>query len=273
MNCNEVQTLISAMLDNELSEEERASVQAHIAACPDCKRMYDAFAALSDSLQDLEAPPADFTETVMRSVRAAAKPPVRKRRWIQGFAAMAACLALILFAGRSLILPAAKGERADSTDVNNAVAPMQATADTNGSDDNGELQLLSFDSATIYQNSLPVPGTEGMSAAEFSGAGNTDAQEAPDLDSPEITEKSVNYSVSNTVPPASLDAILTVSIPADYGAYDRLSDYTVVLTAGEETYTVNIWIDGERLYCEDDASGAAYYAEGTPAQLLTLMEE
>lgn len=269
MNCNEVQTLISAMLDDELSEEERASVQVHIAACPDCKRMYDAFAALSDSLQDLEAPPADFTETVMRSVRAAAKPPIRKRRWIQGFAAMAACLVLILFAAYTPFF-AAKGERADSTDVNNAVAPMQAEDDGAAYNGDVEARLLSFDNAVIYQNSL-TPEFEGMGASEVTGV--ADSQESPALDSPEITEKSVNYSVSNTVPPASLDAILTVSIPADYGAYDRLSDYTVVLTAGEETYTVNIWIDGERLYCENDASGAAYYAEGTPAQLLTLMEE
>lgn len=279
MNCSEVQILISAMLDDELSEQDRALVMEHIASCPECRNVYEAFSSLSDSLGDLEEPPADFTETVMQSVRAAAKPPVRKRRWLRGFAAMAACLALILFAGRNLAFPAAKGERADNNAVSNdAAAPMQA--DTNGGDlvddayDN-EAQLMSFDTATIYQNSLSVPeaANSGAAGATVDGAG-TDSAESPDLDAPEeITSKFVQYSASNSVPPASLDSILAVSAPADYGTYERTSDYTIIFTADEEIYTVNVWVDGERLYCEEDATSTAYYAEGTPAQLLTLMEE
>nr|AMP55585.1 putative zinc-finger [uncultured bacterium] len=42
-----MQALISAMLDGELSEEETAQVQAHVAVCDDCRAMYDAFTAVS----------------------------------------------------------------------------------------------------------------------------------------------------------------------------------------------------------------------------------
>ena len=102
MNCNEIQTLLSMMLDEDLPDKDRASVMDHIASCPDCRKVYDAFSVLSDSLKDLEDVPECFTESVMQKL------PVRKRnsgrrRWLSGMAAMAACLALILFAGRSLI--------------------------------------------------------------------------------------------------------------------------------------------------------------------------
>ena len=72
--------------------------------------------------------------------------------------------------------------------------------------------------------------------------------------------------------PESLDTLLAVSSPAEYGNYERISDYTVVFSGDEETYSIDVWVEGERLYCQD-AAGNAYYAKGTYAQLLTLMDE
>ena len=36
---------------------------------------------------------------------------------------------------------------------------------------------------------------------------------------------------------------------------------------------LKIWLDGERIYCKDEAAGTAWYTFGTPAQLATLLGE
>lgn len=266
MTCDEIQESISTMLDGELSDEVRASILAHIAVCPECRNMYEAFSALSDSLQDLEDVPENFTETVMHRIQAKAKAPKRKR-WLTGAVGLAACLALVLFAGRTLNLPAAGDNNAAPQNNDESIAITEKAMPY--TDDSGDIsaRLMSFDSATVYQNSI-APAVEAV-------ASPTDAITGAE------TNKLVDYTFSgevsnaplNTVPPESLDSILTVSVPADYGNFDRMADYTVVLYSGEETYSINIWIEGERLYCQDDATENAYYAEGTYAQLLTLIEE
>lgn len=89
--------LISCLLDGELSESEEAEVREHIAACDECKSVYDAFAALSGSVSQLEEPPEGLHEDIMAAVS-------RERRkkprvvWLRALSA-AACLALVVFAG------------------------------------------------------------------------------------------------------------------------------------------------------------------------------
>lgn len=89
--------LISCLLDGELSEREEAEVREHIAACPECKSVYDAFAALSGSVSQLEEPPEWLHEDIMSAVS-------RERRkkprviWLRTLSA-AACLALVVLAG------------------------------------------------------------------------------------------------------------------------------------------------------------------------------
>jgi anti-sigma factor (TIGR02949 family) len=41
MTCNMTQRLISAYVDRELSEDERARVRQHLALCPDCMAVYE----------------------------------------------------------------------------------------------------------------------------------------------------------------------------------------------------------------------------------------
>ena len=50
--CEDYQELISRLLDGDLSEEEQSSVERHIASCPDCRAMYDAFSSLSAALRE-----------------------------------------------------------------------------------------------------------------------------------------------------------------------------------------------------------------------------
>ena len=69
--CAEYQELISALLDGELTAEEKAEVEAHIAVCEECKAMYEAFAAVS-GMEAAEVPDT-LHEAVMTKVTAAQK--------------------------------------------------------------------------------------------------------------------------------------------------------------------------------------------------------
>ncbi len=264
MNCEDIQERLSMMLDEELSVDERALVMEHIAACPECMKVYEAFSAISASLGDLEDVPEGLTENVMRQVRAKTAAPKRKR-YFTGVLGMAACLALVLLAGRTLSSP--KGEMNMAPRSNDASAPMVESAAPYSvyGNDSLDAQLMSFDVATVYQNSI----ASANGAQEAPTDGISEANKEHTFTS---TEGSDLPLAANTMAPESLDTLLAVSSPAEYGNYERISDYTVVFFGDEETYSIDVWVEGERLYCQD-AAGNAYYAKGTYAQLLTLMDE
>ena len=78
MNCNEIRELISSMLDHELCAEDSAVVTEHLAECPECMRVFEAFHAISVSLEELEDVPDGFTEAVMHKINTPV--PVKKRK-------------------------------------------------------------------------------------------------------------------------------------------------------------------------------------------------
>jgi anti-sigma factor RsiW len=50
--------MIDRLLDGELSEKEEQALRAHMESCEDCRRVYDAYRAVSDALaDDLAEPP------------------------------------------------------------------------------------------------------------------------------------------------------------------------------------------------------------------------
>ena len=98
--CEEFAPLLSAFVDGELTEEERAEVLAHVSECEKCRRLLGELTALHAALGELEDEdvPAGFTEGVMAAVRAekaAAKPQVKKRSTWRRWLPMAACAALV----------------------------------------------------------------------------------------------------------------------------------------------------------------------------------
>lgn len=100
-SCKEFEPLISAFLDGELSEADRAETAAHLAACPACQKYYDDLVAIHDALEQMEeAPvPEGFAGTVMARVRATPQEREESRvivlpRW-RRWAALAACCALV----------------------------------------------------------------------------------------------------------------------------------------------------------------------------------
>lgn len=125
-SCEQVQELISRMLDEELTPAEAEVLRRHRESCPDCAAMYAAFHALSESLsQDLEEPPASLRENVMAELRREEIRQKHSRRSVwPAIAAAAACLLLVLGLGR-IAAP-----RVDSRSaVTAAVPPSVVTAD------------------------------------------------------------------------------------------------------------------------------------------------
>ena len=66
--------LITAELDGELTAEQRAELDAHLAGCEQCRAFRDALSAVEGAAaRHLPEPPAEFTANVMAAVRAQAK--------------------------------------------------------------------------------------------------------------------------------------------------------------------------------------------------------
>lgn len=100
IDCEKARELISCLIDGELDENERAEVMEHIEICPECKAVYEAFSAVSENLPELEEAPEDLCENVMSAIKTGA-PVKRKTPWVK-YLSVAACLALVIFAGTKL---------------------------------------------------------------------------------------------------------------------------------------------------------------------------
>ena len=63
--------LLSGHLDGCNTAEEEALLQAHLAECPDCRRILTEYEKIDAGIAGLtQAPPANFTANVMRAVQA-----------------------------------------------------------------------------------------------------------------------------------------------------------------------------------------------------------
>ncbi|MDE6107514.1 MAG: zf-HC2 domain-containing protein [Oscillospiraceae bacterium] len=94
--------LISAAIDGALSPDEQTRLEEHLAACPDCKALYDDLKAVHQALLDLPPAevPAGLTERIMEAVAADNVTPLPRPKksafqWKKTVAA-AAVLALVL---------------------------------------------------------------------------------------------------------------------------------------------------------------------------------
>ena len=66
--CEKYQEIMSLMLDGEAVESGKTELRAHLATCSECRSVYEAFKAISLSLEALEAP-ASLAPGVMKAVR------------------------------------------------------------------------------------------------------------------------------------------------------------------------------------------------------------
>ncbi|MDR1558159.1 MAG: DUF4349 domain-containing protein [Clostridiales bacterium] len=83
LDCDKVTELIPLYIDNELSEEERAGVEGHLASCGPCKARYEEMCSLMSALYGIEdeALPEGFHDEFMEKLRGQAKPESVFTRW------------------------------------------------------------------------------------------------------------------------------------------------------------------------------------------------
>lgn len=136
--------LISAALDGELTAQERQELDGHLSRCPRCAALFGELSAQSAALRELDCPmPEGLYKDIMGGLpeQAAAPVPTRGKRWGR-WAALAACVALVIFAGGTLA-PRLGGRTGSDTSGNMApppalegIAPRSAEgADIGGSDE------------------------------------------------------------------------------------------------------------------------------------------
>ena len=83
--CDEYVDLISAAIDGALSEEETARLEEHLARCPECRALYEDFAAIHSALGDVPpvaVPPAfACMDQVMAAIDHQADPREAKTKY------------------------------------------------------------------------------------------------------------------------------------------------------------------------------------------------
>ena len=129
MNCENALELMNRELDEALTAEESAALQAHLYACPDCRETWRQLHELDALLQESELePPAALHEGVMREIRQEQKRKPR-RAWLPA-AAIAAAAALVLLAGKAGLIALPGFEQTDVISVNIGSAVEQIFAQT-----------------------------------------------------------------------------------------------------------------------------------------------
>ena len=103
MNCEQIYELLSARLDGALSAEDEARVQAHLDACPDCRRLYEAMASIEKKTAELAVPaPEGLKRGVMYRIGQESGKQKKKRGYWgagTGFGLIAAVLVLLVGTG------------------------------------------------------------------------------------------------------------------------------------------------------------------------------
>ena len=102
-DCERYEQMISALLDGELSREEEAELRRHIASCPDCAAMYEAFAAVGTAIRGQEVPDT-LHEGIMSKVRAAEKASRTQSKIVRLRPILAAAACLVVLVGTVLAL-------------------------------------------------------------------------------------------------------------------------------------------------------------------------
>lgn len=114
-DCEKCREMISCLLDGELSQAEQSLVREHIASCPECRSVYDAFSAVSEQMHEEEPLPDGLHEKIMSGIKAK---PKKKTGivWIK-YLSVAACLALVIFAGVKSDMLSPAEHKTDSNDL------------------------------------------------------------------------------------------------------------------------------------------------------------
>jgi Putative zinc-finger len=80
MNCHDARKLLSALVDGELTPDERSQAEAHLTECADCRKEHERLGATIALLRQIDRPraPVGFVDRVLEAVQ----PTPWYRRWL-----------------------------------------------------------------------------------------------------------------------------------------------------------------------------------------------
>ncbi len=279
-SCEKVQEYISAMIDDELSDIERVSIEDHISNCPECAAMYADFVALKNELGEaLSEVPATLHSKIMKGVRVSAKPKTPVLIHLRRYMNAAACLLIFVGACFAYIqsdrysdklavpaapqAPAAMVAEAPMEKANNSFVAF-SFPETEAADAEEDVAYAlgepaapaepADDGLNVYLDGLPayIPGT--------------------DIDEAWYICRADDGVSLQTVVIASTEKLceLLREAPAEVAmeALPELPDALLHLSTGDGSPSLRLYFLGETLVVE--TSVGIYVAEGTPEEFLSI---
>lgn len=228
--CEAALELISAQLDGELTAEEAARLEAHLAQCPQCRALLADLTALHEAMPRQEVPPpAGLKDGVMARIAAETPipfaPPARKKvRW-KAWASLAAVLAIVLVGSGPLREWNAAGSPASDLARTQLQAPAMsdvagndsAQAPEDESSQTGSASDVSPNTATVQDEPESAAQPQEASAPPVNEAVPEDAGGAAQPDSQvgftNQSEKQASGASGGAQPPAAPTAPAAESAP------------------------------------------------------------
>ena len=236
-DCEKYQELLSAMLDGELTEAEQRALEAHLAECPDCRAMYEAFAAVHAAVSETEELPETLHSGIMNRVNAAAGTGKKRGtvRYLRPALTAAACLAVV--AGALLTLGKGSPKNAMSRADSVTGGTIMECAEAPESEPNGGYGAEEQKEKALFMTTMMAP------APEEAGRGSS-ADEAP-----AATDNSA--AVQNEYKAWATDAVELEAAQCVTVRLVALTDdgFTAVVTSEDSQFTVGekllVAVDGE----------------------------
>jgi negative regulator of sigma E activity len=235
--CEEVLELLSAALDGELTAQEQAELNAHLAQCPSCSALSAQLTGLHRAMGELEDVPAPvgFADRVMAQVSAEGGSaqmgkvipfPTQKRKrtpW-KGWAAAAAVVAVVALGAVTLAGQFPLGQSGSTSSADARTGDTLAQADDL---DGGASRTETTEDATgTTEDAIAVESEADSGALPADAAVESDAQEAADDLS----------AATNAAGSQAVRGVLTLStdlLPKGIAQYPSDTD-----AAGNTVYTV-----------------------------------
>lgn len=173
--CKEYESRIGALMDDELTAEERIAVLEHLAQCPACQAYWEDLLSVRDALRtQTESAPAGFAEAVMARVHETKQDVVSKQKVLRfpqwkRFAALAACCTVVLLG--IWAIPGVDNNSMDLAKTNGSAAPERARQESSTTGSPTELPDVDYDVSqdggfAVWQSEMPDALPESNGAAD-----------------------------------------------------------------------------------------------------------
>ena len=257
---------ISAFLDGELNEEERAAVLAHVEACEGCRAYLAELTAMQAALGGLEEydAPEGFAAGVMERLHQESAPAKRhapRRAWYT----LAACAAVVILAAS--VFPRMGNKSAGMTADSSAAPEAMMTTECAAAEEETEY----LDAYTSVQSDGAVPDSGGkMGTMPVNGMVERGEPEAASEDTPEAESapQEMPRSVVFVYGAEHEDYLIEAAVSFDYCAdgtatgYDlpteKLDEFLALLEADGLTYDESVAAAATTFYVQYEEGEAAY---------------